>query len=745
MCFEPAFWFNSTAFAGLTAQKILLVKPLFLRVLIIAFISTLLSAVVNEIPSFINESANLETKFGLDALFWLRGVRQPPKEIVIVTIDEDSDKEYQIGHEPIKWRDKHAGLIQELKRQEVALIVFDLYFSAPQSHDSILANAMLEAGNVLAGECLQTNESGWGECGEPPGQTLPKHSPIQIINYPTPKLAKSMLDHGLFYLAYGGGDNVIKQSWTFLDSPIDRPTLPVLSWFHYLYQKGSLQKIIQPTHPLSDWLSEQRKKCYSTINGTVKSLPKSNIEIRANDLICHGNSRYLDFYGPPKTFRMESYSAVREGRVSDLKDKIVFIGKVPVNNPSQNDSFNTPTTKKNGELMVGVEVMATFFANLLEDREIKHPLPIVLVMVIFGVIVSFLLTKFVGRNGIVASLLFSACYAELAVMGFNNYAMWLPLFVPLLLQLPIASFISLYWWHIDHVKEEKRLKAIIDQLEKENKEEVNRFIDEFKKTYNPNLEIKKIRSKGEVSGVCLVSDVEGSVELCQKHTSSESSAIFSEYFKVLEPIVSSLGGEIVQIAGDGMIAIWVDPMLANKKLAACEAAIKMKQAVDEYYSSGRTVLSTRFGLHEGTFTLEQIWPEKPDKPGNVVGDVVNTASRIEQVNKILGTKILASSLVAIDLKNIITRPVGAFPLKGKTYPLSLVEIVSIKSETNLRKYFLIRRYFYHFKHGLKAFQSGDWVAAQKVFCTLNEKNINDGPTKYYLKMSQIYLDNPPSK
>jgi adenylate cyclase len=595
---------------------------------------------------------------------------------------------------------------------------------------------------VLAGECLQTNESGWGECGEPPGQTPPKHSAIQIVNYPTPKLAKSMLDHGLFYLRYNGKDNVVRQAWTFLDSPINRPTLPVLSWFHFQNQKGALQEILQPTAPLSNWLSEKRRNCRNNVTEiTTKLSKRSNLENRINDLICQGNSRYLDFYGPPKTSRMESYGAVREGRISDLKDKIVFVGKVPIyGQPSKDDSFETPVG-----LMAGVEVMATFFANLLEDREIKHPLPTVLVMVIFGVIVSFLLTKFVGRNGIVASLLFSACYAKLAVMGFNNYSLWLPLFLPILLQLPIASFISLYWWHIDHLKEEKRLKAIIDQLEKENKEEVNRFIDEFKKTYNPNLEIKKIRSKGEVSGVCLVSDIEGSVELCQKYTSSESSAIFSEYFKVLEPIVSSHGGEIVQIAGDGMIAIWVDPGLANKKLAACKAAIKMKQAVDEYYSSGRTVLPTRFGLHEGTFTLEQVWPEKPEKPGNVVGDVVNTASRIEQVNKILGTKILVSSLVAIDLINIITRPVGAFPLKGKTYPLSLVEIVSIKSETNLRKYFLIRRYFYQFKHGLKAFQSGDWVAAQKVFCTLNEKNINDGPTKYYLKMSQIYLDNPPSK
>lgn len=186
----------------------------------------------------------------------------------------------QLGHEPIKWGDKHAGLIQELKRQEVALIVFDLYFVISQSHDSILANAMSEAGNMLAGECLQTNQSGWGECGAPPGQTIPKHNPIQIVNYPTPKLAKSMFDNGLFYLRYNGTDNVVRQAWTFLDSPINRPTLPVLSWFHFRKQKGALQEILQPTAPLSNWLSEKRRNCRTTVTEiTTKLSKKSNLEI----------------------------------------------------------------------------------------------------------------------------------------------------------------------------------------------------------------------------------------------------------------------------------------------------------------------------------------------------------------------------------------------------------------------------------------------------------------------------------
>lgn len=736
MCFEPAFWFNSTAFAGLTAQKILLVKPLFLRVLIIAFISTLLSAVVNEIPSFLNEDTNLETQFGLEALFWLRGVRQPPKEVFIVTMDEDSDKEYQIGANPIKWRDKHAGLIQELKRQEVALIVFDLYFGASQSYDSILANAMSEAGNVLAGECLQTNESGWGECGEPPGQTLPKHSPIQIINYPTPKLAKSMLDHGLFYLASSGGDNVIRQSWTFLNSPIDRPTLPVLSWFHYLYQKGSLQKIVQPSIPLSDWLSEKRRNCRTNANESTKNTPsKSNLESRINDLICQGNSRYLDFYGPPKTFRMESYSAVREGRVTDLKNKIVFVGKVPVNNPSQNDSFNTPTTHKNGSLMVGVEVMATFLANLLEDREIKHPLPTVLVMVIFGVIVSYLVTKFPGLRGISVSFIFSAAYTWMAVWCFKDSAMLLPIAVPLLLQQPITCFISLYWLGLD-------LKKRNEQLTAENSSLLKKYLEQAQeeKSFSFCLSEEGIPATQEFDGVCLATDIEGFTPFSQKTESKELFEILRLYYKAIGAVVSSHGGKIVNIAGDGMIAIWVDSSIPNQQLEACLATIKIEKEVEKLNAPfDRNKLRTRIGLHKGKFTVGILLSHLKDE--NCIGDTINTASRIEGVNKVLGTKILASASIISYSSTVTYRPVGTFILKGKEdEPIDLIEIIGIQSEVDKNKKTLCKK----FSKGIKAFRKGQWGIAQTIFSALAKTHGGDGPTKYYLDKTKAYQENPPT-
>ena len=77
-------------------------------------------------------------------------------------------------------------------------------------------------------------------------------------------------------------------------------------------------------------------------------------------VICQEESHFLDFYGPPQTFRMESYSAVYQGKVTDLKDKVVFVGKANRSfSPGKTDYFPTPYTDTRSGKMAGVEIMAT--------------------------------------------------------------------------------------------------------------------------------------------------------------------------------------------------------------------------------------------------------------------------------------------------------------------------------------------------------------------------------------------------
>jgi len=72
---------------------------------------------------------DLEENIALDLLFNLRGTRQAPPEVVVVSIDKESAQHLNLPNDPRKWpRSHHARLIENLIKQGAAVIAFDLIF-----------------------------------------------------------------------------------------------------------------------------------------------------------------------------------------------------------------------------------------------------------------------------------------------------------------------------------------------------------------------------------------------------------------------------------------------------------------------------------------------------------------------------------------------------------------------------------------------------------------------------------------
>lgn len=90
------------------------------------------------------------------------------------------------------------------------------------------------------------------------------------------------------------------------------------------------------------------------------------------------DSRYLNFYGPPGTIPTISYCQVLDQLENpgsrrtpvDFKGKAVFIGHSERVLPNFKDGFYTAFSHPSGVDISGVEMTATAFANLLEDRPI---------------------------------------------------------------------------------------------------------------------------------------------------------------------------------------------------------------------------------------------------------------------------------------------------------------------------------------------------------------------------------------
>jgi len=150
----------------------------------------------------------------------------------------------------------------------------------------------------------------------------------------------------------------------------------------------------------------------------------------------------------------------------------------------------------------------------------------------------------------------------------------------------------------------------------------------------------------------------------------------NRYYETMFRPVKEHGGVVSNLAGDSMLAIWVsgtpDAALRDK---ACLAAIDINRAVHGLYGPSEPHrLNTRIGLHYGDIFLGNIGGGDHYQH-SVMGDIVNTASRIEGLNKHLGTRVLVSAEVIDRLGGLLSRELGGFRLKGKTSAIVIHELV----------------------------------------------------------------------
>jgi adenylate cyclase len=717
-----------------------------LRIITIAIITLLLGSGIDFV-------ADLETTLGLDSLFRIRGNRATPDAVVIVAMDEASENRLGVGRDLTRWRGFHAKLIHELQTQGAVLIAFDLQFiAAHPDQDSELAAAIQSAGNVLLSECVQKLRQGvedfFGrdECSQTNQQPFVQKEAGQAQDLseqlvamrkvpPLALLANAALDAAPFSLSNHAEDETIHEVLTFLDPLAETPTLPVVAWLHYLHRIQALSDVNLPA-PISAWLTGQRRHCPE--NGLANLPIPNDLSNRLYAVICQGDSRYLDFYGPPQTLNMVSYSDVYDGNITGLAGKAVFVGKANRQfSPGKIDYFQSPFKDIHSGKMAGVEILATQFANLLEGRFITSPLPPSLMLAGFGLMLGLLMTGFSGVWGLLLSLIATLAYLGLAVWLFGRNGIWLPVAVPVLIQLPLAWMLALVGSRRDLLHERQRILAFASRVFPQWMPLLSSSPGEW----YPEPDNGEMATERDICGICLATDIEGYTSLSAQHTPHEMWELLNAYYQVLGQPVIANQGIITDVVGDAMMSVWYDLPIAEQRLAGCLTALEMQQAVDTFnQASTLGSLATRIGIHEGDMTLGGLDTGKGCHY-SVIGDTVNTASRIQGVNKYLGTRILATACVTSGLTELLYRPVGVFRVVGRDEPLELMEILGKPSPANQTQSAL----FPEFANALDLFQQSQWQAAACGFQNILNAYGQDGPTRFYLNLAETYQQNPPQQ
>jgi adenylate cyclase len=223
---------------------------------------------------------------------------------------------------------------------------------------------------------------------------------------------------------------------------------------------------------------------------------------------------------------------------------------------------------------------------------------------------------------------------------------------------------------------------------------------------------------------------------------AELGRLMNRYYETMFRPIKQHGGFVSGVIGDSMLALWVgrgsEATLRNK---ACLAAVGIRKALDLLEQSQETVkLKIRIGLHCGHILLGHIGA-LDHYEYTPMGDIVNTASRIEGLNKHLGTGILVSEEIIRELDGFLIRELGQFRMAGKSKPIDVYEILARTEESNgnLRDACTI------FAEGLGAYRRRSWDEAIEKFHQSIEKSGEDGASRFYIGLCENYKRNPPGE
>ena len=727
-------------------------SPLVIHSLLLGLLTALVGVLAASIPPL----AELETNIGLHWLFKLRGPRDAPSEVAVISIDRESSRHFNLPNEPRKWpRRYYTELVKRLSQLGVQVICFDIIFEEHRDpiEDLQLAEAIRRAGNVILFRYLERDRLSSDRDASELGIRVDREK----LRKPIPILADAGASLAPFPLPKVPAR--VNRLWTFMQEFGAMPTLPavalqqyaltdweqwrgLLNWAH---TSGIAAPSIRLEHPTdSAKLTQDTRRLFLSYPGLAQALQRRLAQIQPTphpvmnallSLYSDESSRYIDFYGPPHSITTVPFHKVFEDPLDtsiDLSGKAVFVGFSEQLQPEQKDGFYTVFSQDDGLDLSGVEIAATAFGNLLEGRTLK-PLPPryhLLVIVIWGMALATLFFILPGQFAIPAAALVASCWICLALALFSRSSLWMPLVTPLLFQFPVALVGALLWRFLSTRRERRRIREAFGFYLP------SRVVDELVN------HLEEIPTQGElVYGVCLATDAEKYTHLSENMAPDRLRTLLNRYYQSLFTPVRRHGGTISDVVGDAMMAIWAAATPTNSiRSNASRAALEILNAVDDFNEQSHdTRLPTRIGIHGGEVLLGNVGAGDHYEY-RAVGDIVNTASRIEGLNKQLGTCLLATAEVVQDLEGIMTREVGQFRLKGKQNSITVYELMGLREHVTEAIVCMRGR----FAQGLDRFRQGQWKEAAGIFRKLSSEFPTDGPSRYYLGLCEQYLDQPPS-
>ncbi len=276
-------------------------------------------------------------------------------------------------------------------------------------------------------------------------------------------------------------------------------------------------------------------------------------------------------------------------------------------------------SRADGVDIAGVEIAATAFANLLDDRLVQPAAPWAELawLGLFGCAIGLIARLLPAAVAVPAALLIAILLYAGAQIAFVRDQLWLPVSIPLLIQLPLGMFMGLLLQYRDA----RRARANISRgMQYYLPDKIARGFAEA--AVDPST------LKEHVFAVCMVTDASRFTTLAEGMTPEAAERGSRSVLR--DPVRCGRapwrarhrrGRRRYHLGLDGASA------RPGARLGACRAALEISRAIDALNQRNHPrTMPTRIGLNAG-------WAMVGNVGGSgryvysVVGDCVNTAAR----------------------------------------------------------------------------------------------------------------------
>jgi adenylate cyclase len=395
---------------------------------------------------------------------------------------------------------------------------------------------------------------------------------------------------------------------------------------------------------------------------------------------------------------------------AQFQDAIVLIGPV---DPLLQDVAPTPM---DGSPVPKVGVHGNLVKTIISGKYLTR-VPI-WAMYLISFVLTSVITELCMKGVHVRAKMFAALlligYAWISLVLFNARHIVLPMTAPLGAAF-VTAFIGILWQLRLEEQQKGRIKGMFSAYLAPTV--VNSLVESGKE---PEL------GGHEEVVTPFFSDIQGFSKFSELMPPSQLVELMNEYLTTCTDLIQAERGTLDKYIGDAVVAMFGAPLpQPDHAYRACLSAIRVQQRIAELRQKWKNegdrwpaivhVLRARVGLNTGPVIIGNMG-SRTRFSYTMMGDNVNLAARMESGAKLLGVYTMATEYTRYECQKhggdqVVFRYLDRIVVQGKTQPVSVQEVVGLKSEVDQQTWDCLGLH----GTGIEYYLARDWQGALGFF------------------------------